>query len=144
MTETINGGCLCGNVRYETTAEPAIQLLCYCTDCQTVSGALGYAAYVVPIESLVIKQGNPAAFDVRAESGRINSRRFCPECGTRIYAQLDELGLASVNGLTLDDRDHFHPNTNHCPESAPHWCQIDKTLDTLPRETTSGGDPAPD
>ena len=132
MTEKIAGGCLCGNVRLETTREPVFQLLCYCTDCQTVSGAGGYAAYGVPIDSIVLTKGEPAAFDVRADSGRINSRRFCPDCGTRLWAQLDEQGVASVNGLTLDDREHFQPTANHLPDSAPSWCQLDERLEVFP------------
>ena len=132
MTDEIAGGCLCGSVRYETTREPVFQLLCYCTDCQTISGALGYAAYGVPIESIVLTKGSPAEFNVRAASGRMNSRRFCRDCGTRVWAQLDELGLASVNGFTLDEREHFQPTANHYPDSAPDWCNIDQTLELIP------------
>lgn len=129
MTNMITGGCLCGEIRYETTREPAFQLLCYCTDCQTVSGTAGYAAYGVPIDSFVVTKGTPSQFDVRADSGRINSRRFCPDCGTRVWAQLDELNMASVNGLTLDEQDHFKPTANHCAGSAPNWCAIDRSLE---------------
>ena len=132
MRNRISGGCLCGNIRYETTSEPAFQLLCYCTDCQTISGAPGSAAYGVPIDSLQLTKGQPAIFDIHADSGRINSRRFCPDCGTRIWAQLDEMGLASVNGLTLDRKNHFQPAANHLPDSAPSWCAIDETLDLFP------------
>ncbi len=132
MSDKISGGCLCGEVRYETTREPILQLLCYCTDCQTVSGAAGYAVYGVPIDSIVLTRGTPGQFDIQADSGRTNSRRFCTNCGTRIWAQLDELGIASVNGLTLDERDHFQPTANHCTNNAPKWCQIDQSLDLLP------------
>ncbi len=132
MMDKITGGCLCGAVRYETTREPAYQLLCYCTDCQTISGAPGYAAYGVPIESIVVTKGSPAEFNIRADSGRINSRRFCRDCGSRLWAQLDELGVASVNAFTLDEREHFRPTANHCPDSAPGWCKIDQTLELFP------------
>ena len=104
MTDKITGGCLCGGVRYETTRQPAFQLLCYCTDCQTISGALGYAAYGVPIESIVVTKGSPAEFNIRAASGRINSRRFCRDCGSRIWAQLDELGLAKIGRASCRER----------------------------------------
>lgn len=128
----VAGGCHCGGVRYETTSEPVLQCLCYCADCQTISGAAGYAVYGVPIDSVVVTRGEPAEYDVQADSGRINSRRFCPHCGTRIWAQLEELGIASINGLTLDDRDHFRPSANHFPDSAPDWCQLDRNLEVLP------------
>jgi len=136
-SNTLEGGCLCGNIRFSTTADPSYQLLCYCTDCQTISGATSYAAYGVPIDSISLTKGQPKIFDVVADSGRVNSRRFCPDCGSRVWAQIEELGLASINALALDDRTHFQPVSNHCPESAPAWCTIDETLEyfgRIPRE----------
>ena len=130
--EKVTGGCLCGDVRYESTAEAMLQCLCYCRDCQTVSGAAGYAVYGVPIDSIVITQGQPAEYSVEADSGRINSRWFCPNCGTRMWAKLEELGMASINGLTLDDPEHFNPSTIHYPESAPDWCRLNDSLELLP------------
>ena len=132
MSDTIEGGCLCGDIRFETTRTPVFQLLCYCTDCQIISGAPGYAAYGVLIDSLTITKGEPVEFNVLAESGRTNSRRFCGRCGTRVWAQLDELGFASVNGFSLDDRQHFKPGHNHCLDSAPDWCKLDQALQDFP------------
>ena len=40
MTDKVAGGCLCGNVRFETAATPAAQVLCFCTDCQHISGSM--------------------------------------------------------------------------------------------------------
>ncbi len=125
MSGRISGGCLCGAIRFETTAEPQFQLLCHCTDCQTVSGASAYAAYVVPLDSLQVIQGKATHFDVTADSGRVNARHFCPTCGTRVWAVLKEMGMASVNGLALDDRTHFQPGAHHMSDSAPQWCQLD-------------------
>ena len=133
MSDTIEGGCLCGNIRFQTTEKPSYQLLCYCTDCQTISGAANFAAYGVPIEAISVIKGEPKIFEVTADSGRINSRRFCPDCGSRIWAQFVELGLASVNAFALDNRSHFKPLSNHCPESAPAWCEINETLEFFPR-----------
>ena len=124
MNDVISGRCLCGEVRFETTNEPVLQLMCHCTDCQTISGAAAYAAYVVPINTLKVVQGETAHFSVHADSGRINSRHFCPKCGSRVWAILEEMGMASVNGLALDDRAHFKPAANHMPGSAPNWCQF--------------------
>lgn len=57
--ESVTGGCLCGEIRYETTSQPTLQCLCYCTDCQTISGAAGYAVYGVPIDSVVVTRRAP-------------------------------------------------------------------------------------
>ena len=55
----IQGGRLCGAVRYSIVGEPVFQLYCYCTDCRRVSGTDGYAAYVVQRSDLTLEQGEP-------------------------------------------------------------------------------------
>ena len=131
-SKSIEGSCLCGRIRFSTTRDPLTELLCYCTDCQTISGATSYTAYIVPLSSVSLIQGEPRSFDVVADSGRINSRRFCPDCGSRLWAQIEDLGVASVNALALEDRTHFQPVANHCSESAPSWCRVDESLQHLP------------
>ena len=41
MSDTImySGGCLCGALRYQATAEPLYAGLCYCADCRKASGS---------------------------------------------------------------------------------------------------------
>lgn len=131
MSEQMSGGCLCGKTRFETTSEPVMQLLCHCTDCQTVSGSAFYTAYIVPLESVTLTKGEPGGFDVKSDKGRNNRRRFCQDCGTRLWAEL-EMGVASVNGMALDDQSHFNPTHNHRSETAPDWCAMNESLETLP------------
>mgnify|MGYP001027951349 CR=1 FL=1 len=131
MSERMSGGCLCGKIRFETTSEPVMQILCHCTDCQTVSGSAFYTAYIVPLESVMLTKGEPGGFDVKSDRGRNNRRRFCQDCGTRLWAEL-EMGIASVNGMALDNQSHFNPTHNHRSETAPDWCALNESLETLP------------
>src|SRR5690242_6618604 len=51
---TIAGSCLCGAVRYASSAEPVLTAFCHCRDCQKSGG--GYSVNVaVPTESLTIE-----------------------------------------------------------------------------------------
>jgi hypothetical protein len=36
----LSGGCMCGSVRYETTAEPFDVSHCHCESCRSHNGAL--------------------------------------------------------------------------------------------------------
>ena len=85
----------------------------------------------MPFESINLLQGKPARYDVMSDSGRLNSRRFCGACGSRVWAEL-EMGTASVNGMCLDDLKHFRPSPNHRLNTAPDWCQINNQLQELP------------
>ena len=126
----IQGGCLCGAVRYSIVREPVFQLYCYCTDCRRVSGTDGYAAYVVQRSDLTLDQGEPTSFSVTAKSGRTNTRNFCGKCGSRLWADL-ELGLASVAGGSLDDPEVFQPTMVHCENDAPSWGRVPQKLESL-------------
>ena len=131
MSEKISGGCLCGKARFETTTKPVMQSLCHCTDCQTVSGSAFYTAYIVPLETVTLTKGEPGEFDVTSDKGRNNRRRFCRDCGTRLWAELEN-GIASVNGMAFDDQSHFNPTHNHRLETAPDWCAMNEALEILP------------
>ena len=80
----VEGGCLCGAIRYSISGEPVVQLYCYCSDCRKVSGTDGYAAYVVSRDDLTLEQGQPVGYSVTAKSGRTNTRNFCGSCGSRL------------------------------------------------------------
>ena len=125
----IQGGCLCGAVRYSIVGEPVFQLSCYCRDCRRVSGTDGYAAYVVQRSDLTLEQGEPTSFSVTAKSGRTNTRNFCGKCGSRLWADL-ELGFASVAGGSLDDPEVFQP-TMACENDAPSWGRVPEALESL-------------
>ena len=127
----VKGGCLCGAIRYSISGEPVVQLYCYCRDCTKVSGTDGYAAYVVPRDSLTLDQGQPVGFSVTAKSGRTNTRHFCGSCGSRLWADLDT-GLASVSGGSFDDPEHFSPTMVHCENDAPSWGRVPTALESLP------------
>ena len=70
MSDRISGGCLCGRTQFETNREPVMQILCHCTDCQTVSGSAFYTAYIVPLESVTLTKGAPGGFSVKSDKGR--------------------------------------------------------------------------
>src|SRR6185503_6970729 len=69
MVAPFSGGCLCGAVRYEVSAEPVAFMLCHCRDCQYVSGGEPAAVVVVPAGSISILKGGVKGFAVKGESG---------------------------------------------------------------------------
>ena len=136
--DRIEGGCLCGAVRYSIVGHPLAQLYCYCTDCRKVGGTDGYAAYIVQRTDLTLDQGQPSRFSVTAKSGRTNTRNFCGACGSRLWADVDigatgAISVASVAGGSLDDPEMFQPTMIHCENDAPSWGRVPSHLDSLPQ-----------
>jgi hypothetical protein len=80
MTQTLSGGCLCGNVRFEASGTPYRVGLCHCMDCRKNHGALFRSFAIYPVPALRI-DGKTASFEYRAG----NHRHFCPRCGSPLF-----------------------------------------------------------
>lgn len=123
MTETTKGGCFCGHVRYEISGEPALQLLCFCSDCLRTSGTAGYAGYMVKDDDFRVVSGTAKVHARTSKEGRTVKRHFCPECGSNLFG-VTQLGLVSVAAGTLDDPNLFSPSAVAFAEDAPPWARV--------------------
>ena len=56
MTNTYTGGCACGAIRYEISAEPIVMLDCQCRQCQRESGT-GHASHLTFLRNSVKVEG---------------------------------------------------------------------------------------
>jgi hypothetical protein len=54
MKTPFTGGCMCGEIRYECTAEPIFMGNCHCRDCQQATGTAFAAAMLVPRNAVTI------------------------------------------------------------------------------------------
>src|SRR5579863_10047195 len=77
----LNGGRLCGRVRYTVTGEPAFSGLCHCRNCQRYTGSAFEPFVAMPTES-VSTTGELKTFEHAGGSGRPVHRCFCPNCGS--------------------------------------------------------------
>lgn len=99
----ISGGCHCGAIRYEMSAENVQHhCLCHCIDCRRASGAPAVAWAMVSSDDLTFTA--EPRFYASSEHGR---RGFCGDCGTSLFYLNAEIfpGLIDVQSATLDDPD---------------------------------------
>src|SRR5438105_15700948 len=89
---TLEGGCLCGAVRYRSDAEPVMQVVCHCEPCRKNSGS-GFSMNVaVAPRRLRIESGSARRYeDQRLASAHASQRLVCGDCG----AHEDRHGPAS-------------------------------------------------
>src|SRR5664279_4813532 len=119
MTER-NGHCLCGAVRFRLSAEPLATRVCWCRDCQHIS-ANGTVNLLVPTEALDIS-GQLSEFARTAYSGNEIRQRFCPSCGSHLFANSSARPqFTVVRAGTLDDPSSVRPTMNIWSSSAPTW-----------------------
>jgi hypothetical protein len=83
----MEGGCLCGAVRYRLASAPFDTGWCHCRVCQKASGAPALVFTSVPRGDFLIDRGADALGSVRStEFGR---RGFCTRCGTPLTIEVD-------------------------------------------------------
>jgi len=119
----LKGGCLCGAVRYSTTAEPLTSTVCHCRDCQRFSGSAFGTLLYVPKEALTI-EGRMKTFTSLGGSGKPMLRHFCPECGSSICKEPGTRpGVVVLNVGTLDDPKSMTPAREIFCDDALPWVQ---------------------
>ena len=129
----IEGGCLCGKVRYSAEAEPAFVGVCHCKNCQKGTGTAFAIVVAVPTPALNV-QGTLQTFIGRGHSGKSTHRRFCPECGSPILSEADALpGVAIIKAGTLDDTSWLKPGMEIFCDSAQPWAQLSGDRQRFPK-----------
>jgi hypothetical protein len=124
------GGCLCGAVRYRLTADPLVARICWCRDCQRLAGN-GTVNALFPSASIEVS-GTTGEYPRAADSGNRVLCRFCPKCGSQLFADSSgRPGLTVVRVGTLDDPSSVRPVANIWSSSAPGWACLDRELDRV-------------
>ena len=132
MTER-TGRCLCGAVQYKLSADPIMTRICWCRDCQRIA-ANGTVGVLVPSDALAIS-GSLGEYASTADSGNRISRRFCPSCGSHLFANSTARPqFTVVRAGTLDDPSSVKPTINIWASSAPTWACLDPKIERCERQ----------
>jgi hypothetical protein len=85
MSMTLEGGCLCGQVRFTVNQAPLRTFVCHCTFCQRVTGSAFYAESIFRNEAVQFNGGELRQYaHVSDGSGKQVYVQFCPTCGTTV------------------------------------------------------------
>lgn len=125
MSEIRNGGCQCGAVRYTLAGEPRALIACHCADCQKQSGSAFGMTLVVARADLTITSGELRTYPSRGDSGGTKLCRFCGDCGTRIYNELEKLPETfNLKPGTLDDTSWLRPVAHVWLDRKQGWVPV--------------------
>jgi len=125
------GGCICGGVRYECTAEPIMMFNCHCRDCQHVTGGGHVAGLLIPASAFRLTKGELKYHFTPSLAGGKHKRGFCPECGSRLTGGENDQRPGTLVGVTagsLDDPSWFRPQMDLFVCDAPPWDLMDASL----------------
>jgi hypothetical protein len=121
-----SGGCFCGELRFESRADPVETGYCHCSICRRTTGAplLAFASF--PIEGFSYIEGEPRIY----ASSPIGQREFCGTCGTQIcFRESASAQTVDVNSGALDDIGAVVPDYHIYTSSRVEWLKL---ADELP------------
>lgn len=136
MTDQFSGGCRCGKVRYECTAEPVFAGHCHCRDCQYASGGAYSTIFGVPTEALALN-GELTGYTVDTDSGNQVTRKFCGTCGSPMLSELSaNPAMIVLKAATLDDPSWLAPKFHIWTASGQPWAETSAALPKFEKSPT--------
>lgn len=117
------GGCLCGNIRFRASGDPAKPHTCSCASCRKHSGSLTLTWVEFP--SVAIEWNGPGGTPSIWRSSSYSSRAFCSVCGSTVGAIDDEPTVALATGAF--DKPHLKelaPTYHSFVSRQPRWWHV--------------------
>jgi len=107
--KAMDGGCLCGAIRYRLSGKPTNTMICHCQSCRRAAGSPVVAWLTFATSDFQFSKGQPVGFS----SSPPVRRTFCGSCGTPLtYAHRDFPASIDVTTCSLDTPQSFPP-THH-------------------------------
>ena len=129
MPTSLSGGCACGALRYECSAEPLVALNCHCRACQRASGSAFAAVLLVPKAAFILKKGTPQYHRVTGDSGQSVDRAFCLQCGSPVLInEAADPDHVILQAASLDDPSWVQPTMDIFTSRAQPWDRMNAAL----------------
>lgn len=113
----VQGGCLCGAVRYRAVGNVKSQSICHCSNCRRATGAQSVAWVTVLALGFSIEKGEVDRF--RSDTGATWS--FCGQCGTTLTYENKNRPEVDITVGSLDDPEAFPPNVEGSLDEKLLW-----------------------
>ncbi len=127
----LEGGCLCGRVRYRLLAPPGPVVLCHCNQCRKAQGSAFAANAPLRRADFQLLSGAEALCGFESSPGKW--RNFCRHCGSPLHSHRDSAPeVLRLRIGSLDEgaasRAALRPLAHiHVASKAPWW-EIEDTL----------------
>ena len=131
----IEGGCICGAIRYRLTNTPMIIHACHCRDCQTLTGSAFVVNLWIERQFIAASGPEPVAHPVPpGPSGTRHDVFHCAACGTALWSKYHGApgDTLFVRGGTLDDITAVTPDVHIYTRSKVHWLELPKDARVFP------------
>ena len=126
----LDGGCLCGAIRYRVRGKPTNTMVCHCQSCRRAAGSPVVAWLTFATTDFQFSKGQPVEFT----SSPPVRRTFCGTCGTALtYAHRDSPASIDVTTCSLDAPQSFPPTHHSWLSDDVEWVKFGDGLPAFPQ-----------
>jgi hypothetical protein len=124
VSETREGGCSCGAVRYRLASEPLFTHCCHCLNCQRQTGSAFVINLLIETDRVELLAGDPVPVDVPRDDGSTQRIYRCPACQVAVFSDYGRPEVRFVRGGTLDDPAGITPDVHIFTKSKLGWVTL--------------------
>ncbi|MEO8115364.1 MAG: GFA family protein [Phenylobacterium sp.] len=118
MSETRDGGCRCGQVRFSLSAAPVVTMACHCRGCQRMTASAFSLSALVPSAAFAVTEGEPVIGGLHGATRHY----FCPHCMSWMFTRPEGVdAFVNVRSTLLDDPSGLDPFTETMTSEKLPW-----------------------
>jgi hypothetical protein len=120
--QRLEGGCICGKVRYAISDAPLVVLMCHCRNCQQRTGSAYSLSMLTYRKDFAVVSGETLTAELPGGSGNLHRQHVCTGCFTRTHTEmLAHPDIINVRPGTLDDPSIAQPIAQCWTSLAHPW-----------------------
>jgi len=131
MSDSRDGGCSCGAVRYRLASAPMFVHCCHCLNCQRQTGSAFVINLLIEGDRVELLAGEPQAIDVPRDDGSKQRIYRCPECQIALFSEYGGPAVRFVRAGTLDDPADVTPDVHIYTRSKVGWVTLPDSAPTF-------------
>lgn len=95
-----DGGCRCGQVRFQASAPPLITMACHCTGCQRMTASAFSLSAAFASDAFAVTLGEPVIGGLHGATRHY----FCPHCMSWMFTRPEGMDwMVNVRSTLFDD-----------------------------------------
>lgn len=126
--EVFRGSCLCGEIRYEITADVLRFYHCYCSRCRKATGTGHASNLIVRPSSVTWLAGEDLVREYKVPEAERFTNRFCSKCGSRVPRVAPDGSIGVIPAGSLDHDIALSPDGRIFQDSRMSWTCDERAL----------------
>jgi len=122
----INGGCLCGSVKYVIPDDLLYAGYCHCSECRRWTGSPFSTSGGIKASEFTLVKGGTCLSSFK--KGKSSTAYFCKNCSSIVYGEVPEHNMIFVMLGTLEESPSLKLQWHIYTDSKMDWYQINDDL----------------